>query len=58
VKDGVDADTYVALREARDRTLDTPNLLLPAIQINIRGGQMPPASPKGNRFLKLPLVPL
>jgi glyoxylase-like metal-dependent hydrolase (beta-lactamase superfamily II) len=58
VKDGVDAAAYVALREARDRTLDTPNLLLPAIQINIRGGQMPPASAKGNRFLKLPLAPL
>ncbi len=58
VKDGVDEGAYVALREARDRTLDTPNLLLPAIQINIRGGQMPPASTKGNRFLKLPLVEL
>lgn len=58
VKDGVGADAFVALREARDRTLDTPNLLLPAIQINIRGGQMPPESAKGNRFLKLPLVPL
>jgi glyoxylase-like metal-dependent hydrolase (beta-lactamase superfamily II) len=56
VKDGVGADAFVALREARDRTLDTPNLLLPAIQINIRGGRLPPASANGNRFLKLPVA--
>jgi glyoxylase-like metal-dependent hydrolase (beta-lactamase superfamily II) len=55
VKDGIDEDAYVALREARDRTLDMPTLLLPAIQINIRGGEMPPASAGGRRYLKLPL---
>jgi glyoxylase-like metal-dependent hydrolase (beta-lactamase superfamily II) len=55
VKDGVDEAAFVAMREARDRTLDTPNLLLPAIQINIRGGALPPASTRGARFLKIPL---
>lgn len=55
VKDGIDEDAYVALREARDKTLDAPALLLPAIQVNIRGGELPPASATGRRFLKLPL---
>jgi len=55
VKDGIDEDAYVALREARDKTLDAPALLLPALQVNIRGGELPPASPAGRRFLKLPV---
>jgi hypothetical protein len=43
------------MRTARDATLAAPRLILPSIQVNIRGGQMPPAEDNGVSFLKLPL---
>ena len=46
---------FVALREARDATLATPALLLPALQVNIRAGAMPPADEEGRVFLRLPI---
>jgi len=36
--------------------LCAPKLLYPAIQVNIRGGRLPPAAPDGSRFLKIPLT--
>ena len=41
VHDGVSEEAFVALREARDATLDVPAMLLPALQVNIRGGRVP-----------------
>ena len=55
VKDGTDEDAFVAMREARDGKLDAPNLLLPSIQVNVRGGHLPPAASNGTRYLKIPL---
>lgn len=55
VHGGVSEDKFVAMREARDATLHTPRLLYPAIQVNIRGGRLPPADPNGYRFLRIPL---
>ena len=52
---GVGEDDYVAMRTARDATLKVPKLLYPAIQVNIRGGRLPPAEANGMRYLKLPL---
>lgn len=52
---GVGEDAYVAMRQARDKTLNVPKLLLPAIQVNIRGGRMPPPDANGTSYLKLPL---
>ena len=52
---GRSEDEFVALREARDATLKVPALILPALQINIRAGALPPAEASGKRFLKLPL---
>lgn len=46
---------FVALREARDKTLDIPRLIIPAIQVNIRAGELPPDEPNGVRYLKIPL---
>jgi hypothetical protein len=43
------------MREARDKTLAMPTLILPSIQINIRAGELPPAEDNGVRYLKLPL---
>ncbi len=46
---------YVAMRQARDATLPVPRLLLPALQVNIRGGRLPPAEGDGVSYLRLPL---
>jgi glyoxylase-like metal-dependent hydrolase (beta-lactamase superfamily II) len=55
IHDGVSEDEYVAMRTARDKTLSTPHLLLPSIQVNIRAGHFPPAEANGVRYLKVPL---
>jgi glyoxylase-like metal-dependent hydrolase (beta-lactamase superfamily II) len=47
---------YVTLRTQRDATLSVPQLLWPALQVNIRGGEMPTASASGTAFLKIPLT--
>ena len=44
------------MRTARDATLKVPKLLYPAIQVNIRGGRLPPADANGITYLKLPLT--
>ncbi|MEO0617594.1 MAG: MBL fold metallo-hydrolase [Pseudomonadota bacterium] len=55
VHDGVDEDAFVGLREARDKTLAMPRLILPSIQINMRAGELPPPEDNGVRYLKIPL---
>ncbi len=55
VRDGISEDAFVAMRTARDATLEVPTLLLPSIQINVRAGQMPPADDNGVAYLKIPL---
>jgi glyoxylase-like metal-dependent hydrolase (beta-lactamase superfamily II) len=52
---GTSEDDFVAMREARDKTLDTPKLLLPAIQVNIRAGRFPPAEANGVSYLRIPV---
>ena len=54
---GKSEDEYVAMRQARDATLCAPKLLYPAIQVNIRGGRLPPAEDNGRRYLKIPVNP-
>lgn len=46
---------FVAMREARDRTLPLPNLMLLALQVNMRGGRLPDPEANGRRYLKVPL---
>ncbi|OYX66390.1 MAG: MBL fold metallo-hydrolase [Sphingomonadales bacterium 32-64-17] len=53
--DGVSEDEFVAMREARDATLDMPRLILPSVQVNMRAGHMPPAEDNGVTYLKIPL---
>jgi glyoxylase-like metal-dependent hydrolase (beta-lactamase superfamily II) len=52
---GKSEDEFVAMREARDKTLAMPELILPSIQVNIQAGALPPAEDNGVRYLKLPL---
>jgi len=46
---------FVAMRTARDATLSTPMLLLPAIQVNIRAGRFPRAEQNGVHYLTIPV---
>jgi glyoxylase-like metal-dependent hydrolase (beta-lactamase superfamily II) len=55
VHDGVREDAFVAMREARDKTLPMPVLILPSVQVNIRGGEFPAPEANGVRYLKLPI---
>jgi glyoxylase-like metal-dependent hydrolase (beta-lactamase superfamily II) len=55
VKDGVTEDQYVAMREARDKTLGMPKLIIPSIQVNMRAGDLPEPEDNGVRYLKVPL---
>lgn len=52
---GVDEDAFVAMREARDKSLAMPALILPSIQLNINAGELPPPESNGVRYLKLPV---
>ena len=55
VRDGVSEEEFVAMRTARDATLDMPNLILPSVQVNMRAGRLPEPEANGTRYLKLPL---
>ncbi|HEY4296556.1 MAG TPA: MBL fold metallo-hydrolase [Paraburkholderia sp.] len=55
IRDGIDEDAFVAMRTARDATLAMPALMLPSVQINMRGGHFPPPESNGLAYLKIPL---
>jgi glyoxylase-like metal-dependent hydrolase (beta-lactamase superfamily II) len=55
VHQGVTEKQFVAMRTARDKTLGMPALMLPAVQVNIRAGALPPVEPNGVAYLKIPL---
>ena len=55
VRDGVTEDAFVALREARDKTLGMPKLIIPSLQVNMRAGHLPEPDASGKRFLKVPV---
>jgi glyoxylase-like metal-dependent hydrolase (beta-lactamase superfamily II) len=52
---GVGEAEFVAMRTQRDATLSMPQLILPAVQVNMRAGQFPPAEDNGVSYLKIPL---
>lgn len=53
--DGVSEEAFVEMRTRRDATLEMPRLILPSIQVNIRGGHLPPPEENGVSYLKLPV---
>ena len=55
IHEGIDEDSFVSMREARDATLDMPVLMLPAVQVNMRSGHLPEPEANGVRYLKIPL---
>jgi glyoxylase-like metal-dependent hydrolase (beta-lactamase superfamily II) len=55
IRDGITEEAFVQMRRARDATLDVPNLLLPAVQVNIRAGRLPSPDADGVSYLRVPL---
>ena len=55
LKEGVSEVDFVRMRHERDAKLGMPRLILPSIQVNMRGGELPPAEDNGIRYLKVPL---
>jgi glyoxylase-like metal-dependent hydrolase (beta-lactamase superfamily II) len=55
VRDGIGAEAFVEMRNARDATLEVPTLILPSIQVNVRAGKLPPADDNGIAYLRIPL---
>jgi glyoxylase-like metal-dependent hydrolase (beta-lactamase superfamily II) len=55
VHDGITEEQFVDMRTRRDATLEMPVLILPAVQINIRAGEMPPKEANGIAYAKIPL---
>jgi len=55
IHDGISAEEFVAMRRARDATLEMPTLFFPALQVNIRAGALPPPEANGIRYLKIPV---
>lgn len=55
IHQGIDENAFVAMREARDATLEMPVLILPSVQVNMRSGQFPEPDDNGVRYLKIPL---
>lgn len=52
---GLDEAGFIALRQGRDKVLPMPKLLLPALQVNLRGGRLPEPEANGRRYLRIPL---
>jgi glyoxylase-like metal-dependent hydrolase (beta-lactamase superfamily II) len=55
VRDGIAEESFVAMRQERDATLEVPTLLLPSIQVNVRGGDLPPPDENGVAYLRIPV---
>ena len=55
MREGVSEVEFVAMRTARDKGLKMPALLIPAIQINLRAGELPPPEDNGISYVKVPL---
>nr|WP_025825962.1 MBL fold metallo-hydrolase [Acetobacter persici] len=55
VHDGVPEEDFVTMRTKRDSTLSLPNLIMPSVQINIRGGHMPEPEENGVSYIKIPI---
>ncbi|CAM8634770.1 MAG: hypothetical protein RJA17_1000 [Pseudomonadota bacterium] len=55
VHEGISKAQFVEMRKKRDATLEMPVLILPAVQINIRAGNLPPKESNGTAYVKIPI---
>ena len=56
VGNGTSEEDFRSMREARDASLGTPRLLHASLQINLRGGRLPPPDQEGRRFIRIPFT--
>ena len=54
-EDGVSEDEFVEMRTTRDKTLAMPELIMPSVQVNIRGGRLPEPEDNGVSYIKIPI---
>jgi len=55
IKNGIDINEFVSMRETRDSTLSLPAMIVPSIQVNIRAGRLPEAEDNGISYIKTPI---
>ncbi len=55
IHQGVSREEFISMRNARDKTLDMPRLILPSVQVNMRAGHLPPEEDNGVSYLKIPV---
>lgn len=55
VRDGVTEEEFVAMRTGRDKELPMPKLIMPSVQVNIRGGRLPDPEDNGVSYIKIPV---
>ncbi|WP_166171452.1 MBL fold metallo-hydrolase [Acinetobacter sp. SA01] len=55
IHEGISKAEFTQMRNQRDAGLSMPKLILPSIQINMKGGQFPEPEENGVSYLKLPL---
>lgn len=55
VRNGISEEEFVAMRTARDASLEMPLLILPSVQVNMRAGHLPEVEENGRRYLKIPI---
>lgn len=55
VREGTTEEEFVKMRTSRDKTLAMPNLIMPSVQVNIRGGRLPDPEDNGVSYIKIPV---
>lgn len=55
LKEGTDPERFKEMRSGRDATLSMPRLIIPSIQVNMRGGNLPKAEDNNTTYLKTPV---
>ena len=55
VREGISEDDFVEMRTSRDKTLGMPELIMPSVQVNIRGGHLPEPEANGVRYIRIPV---
>ena len=55
INSDIQLEEFVSVREARDRVLSLPQMIIPSIQINMRAGMLPQVERNGISYLKTPI---
>ena len=55
INNQVSKEKYIELRQARDKTLAVPKLLLPSLQVNLMAGELLKPEDNGISYIKIPI---